>query len=116
MFPALFLQSAISHVRIGINAAFFITDANIDWNAEAAQWPTHVAQQSDPGLWSGQHSNVAVAGYMGIHGGPSGWSMHGFTNPLAFASYTMQELHERLGHVGQAKIFDYLKTVTDVTL
>ena len=33
------------------------TNSDIDWCLAAARGPSHGTQQSDPGLWSGQHSN-----------------------------------------------------------
>ena len=54
---------------------------------------------------------------MGMHIRPDGIvSFHGWENPIVQAQHTMQDLHEMLGHIGQAKIEDYLKQVTDITV
>ena len=67
--------------------------------------------------WFGVHLNRAVAGVTGIYRSVVGGFVHcGLDAPVTMLTLTIQELHEKLGHAGQAKIDSFLKTCNDLTI
>ena len=104
----------------GLHDSFFsgLTAAELCELRHVSAKPYSMPHQSDDySLWSGTPTSATVDGFMGMHIRPDGIvSFHGWENPIVQAQHTMQDLHEMLGHIGQAKIEDYLKQVTDITV